>query len=311
MKNITDKTLPDTGERMIPAHHKGGMVYGEHIVRYQAAIELVRGKVVLDIASGSGYGTALLGETAKEVIGVDVDEPTVQYAAKNYAARNVSFKVGDGIRIPLDDASVDVVVSFETIEHIDNYRKFMAEVKRVLKPEGLFLLSTPNDAEFIEGNHFHIHEFEQKELETLVARYFDHTKSYYQATWLYNALLEESQLKTEWRMPVDTMNTAPIDITRAIYFFMLCSNAPIKTKIAPLGAISEHWSQRQVKEADDAKQQHADELEAKLHAQEAVVNQLEHELAQAKQDIFNIKHSKAWKLVERLRYAKRAIKGSQ
>lgn len=301
MKQVTDKNLPDTGERMIPAHHKGGMVYGEHIVRYQAALELVKGKVVLDIASGSGYGSALLGTTAKQVTGVDVDESTVKYAKKNYASQNVQFKVGDGISIPLDDHSVDVVVSFETIEHIEKYEVFMDEVKRVLKPEGLFILSTPNDVEFIEGNHFHIHEFEAKELEALVAKYFKHTKSYYQATWLYNALLDEKQLGSEWRTPIDTMNTAPVDPKKAIYFFMLCSARAIKESVSPLGAISEHWSQRQVSEKEAATQKELEQLQAKVHAQEVL-------LSQQSQEIDAIKSSKAWKLATGARRVKHMFK---
>lgn len=308
MKKISDKTLPDTGERMIPAHHKGGMVYGEHIVRYQAAVDLVKDKIVLDIASGSGYGSALLGTSAKKVIGVDVDGPAVKYATKNYGTKNVSFKVGDGVKIPLEDHSVEVVVSFETIEHIEKYEVFMDEVKRVLKPDGLFILSTPNDIEFIEGNHFHIHEFEAKELEDLVAKYFKHTKSYFQATWLYNALIDEKLLGTEWRQPIDTMNTAPIGPEKAIYFFMLCSAKEIKQSVVPLGAISEHFSQRQISQKAEADQKYLHELEAKVHAQEALVNQKEAELGHVRQELKNITSSKAWKVADSLRRAKHIIK---
>ena len=308
MNKITDKTLPDTGERMIPAHHKGSMVYGEHIVRYQAAVDLVKDKIVLDIASGSGYGSALLGTSAKQVIGVDVDAPAVKYASKNYGSKNVSFKVGDGIKIPLEDQSVEVVVSFETIEHIEKYEVFMDEVKRVLKPDGLFILSTPNDVEFIEGNHFHIHEFEGKELEDLVAKYFKHTKSYFQATWLYNALIDEKLLGTEWRQSIDTMNTAPVSPEKAIYFFMLCSAQEIKQSVVPLGAISEHWSQRQISEQAANTQKHVDELEAKVHAQEVLISQKEDQIGHLQRELDNIKSSKAWKVADSLRKAKHIIK---
>ncbi len=301
MKRVIDKTLPDTGERMIPAHHKGGMIYGEHIVRYQAAVDLVKGKTVLDIASGSGYGSALLGTTAERVTGVDVDKATVAYAKKNYESKNVTFKVGDGVSIPLADNSIDVVVSFETIEHIEEYEVFMSEVKRVLKKDGLFILSTPNDVEFIEGNHFHIHEFEAKELESLVAKYFTHTKPYFQATWLYNALLDEKQLGGEWRGPIDTMQTSPVGPEQAIYFFILCSSRQITESVEPIGAISEHWSQRQVSEKEQATQQQLDELKAKVHAQEVLLSQQTNELDA-------IKNSKAWKLATSARRVKHLFK---
>ena len=301
MKRVIDKTLSDTGERMIPAHHKGGMIYGEHIVRYQAAVDLVKGKTVLDIASGSGYGSALLGTSAKHVTGVDIDRPTVDYAKKNYGSKNVDFKVGDGVSIPLADNSVEVVVSFETIEHIDKYKVFMDEVKRVLKPDGLFILSTPNDVEFIEGNHFHIHEFEAKELEALVAKYFKHTKSYYQATWLYNALLDKEQLGAEWRGPIDTMQSAPVEPERAIYFFMLCSSHQINESVKPIGAISEHWSQRQISERETAAKQELDGLKAKIHAQEVL-------LGRHVEELDAIKNSKAWKLATGARRVKHLFK---
>src|ERR1019366_4533556 len=136
-------------------------------------------------ASGSGYGSALLGTQAKKVYGVDIDKEAIIYAKKNYQSKIVEFILGDGVKIPLEENSVDVVVSFETIEHIEHYEAFMDEVSRVLKKDGLFILSTPNDVEFPETNHFHIHEFERKELEKLVRRYFKNNKAYYQGTWLY------------------------------------------------------------------------------------------------------------------------------
>ncbi len=77
-----DKSIKDTGERMVPAYHKGHMVYGEHIVRYAATENIVRDKVVLDIAAGSGYGTFEISRFAKKVYGVDLDENAVAYAKK-------------------------------------------------------------------------------------------------------------------------------------------------------------------------------------------------------------------------------------
>lgn len=259
MNNITDKTIKDTGERMVPAYHKGHMVYGEHTVRYEAAAEIVRNKVVLDIASGSGYGSSHLSMSAKKVYGVDVDADAIKYSQKNYSSKNVSFMLGDGTNIPLDDNSVDVVISFETIEHIEDYTKFMEEVKRVLKDDGIMILSTPNDIEFPESNHFHIHEFERRELERLVSKYFSNTESYFQGTWLYNALLNEKMLSDEWEQDILTTQTAPIKDTRSIYFYMLCSNRKIYENIQPRAAISEHWSERKNQEYENSIRKHMDD----------------------------------------------------
>lgn len=272
-KDVHDKTLEDTGERMIPAYHKSHMVYGEHIVRYEAAQKLVKGKTVLDIASGSGYGSALLGQTAKKVYGVDVNEDAIAYAKKNYAAQRVEFLLGDGTKIPLETGAVDIVVSFETIEHIENYEAFMKEVKRVLKPDGLLILSTPNDVEFPETNHFHIHEFKEKELEQLVGRYFKYTKSYFQGTWLYNALLTKEQLSGEWEAPINTMQTAPISTKKSIYFYMLCSNRKLTESVESLAAISEHWSQRSLQEYEQSVRKHIEEQGAIMRHQQDLLNE--------------------------------------
>ena len=117
--------LENDYERMVPEFHKGTIIYGEHLVRYLAAQQIVKGKTVLDIASGSGYGTYSLAKTAKKVYGVDVLADAIHYSKQNYNKSNIEYLQGDGVAIPLKDNSVDVVVSFETIEHIEDYRTFM------------------------------------------------------------------------------------------------------------------------------------------------------------------------------------------
>jgi ubiquinone/menaquinone biosynthesis C-methylase UbiE len=315
MKEVSDKSIADTGERMVPAHHKGHLVYGEHIVRYQAATELVKGKVVLDIASGSGYGTRLLAETAKKVYGVDLDDDALAYAKKNYAASNVVFKKGDGVKIPLQDNAVDVVVTFETIEHIEDYTTFMKEVKRVLKDDGLLVLSTPNDVEFPETNHFHVHEFEQKELERLVKKFFANTSSYYQGTWLYNGMFPEDQLTGEWRGPVDTMQTAPITKKQCIYFYMLCANRPVTESLQPLAAISQHYSERTVQEYEQSVRTHIEaqgeimrDQKDKLKQRDAEIQGLRTELKHATQQLERFHKSLPGRLYHKAASVRRHIR---
>lgn len=321
MSRKTDKSIEDTGERMVPAYHKGKLVYGEHIVRYEAARQLVAGKTALDIASGSGYGTALLGESAAKMYGVDVDADAIAYAQKNYGSKNIEFLKGDGKDIPLADNSVEVVVSFETIEHIEDYRHFMAEVKRVLTDDGLFILSTPNDVEFPEGAHFHIHEFERKELQKLVAQYFKQTKEYFQATWLFNGLMDEQQLGSEWLSSLPTQNVAPVKSDKAIYFYMLCANRKITEAVEPLGAISEHWSERKTLEHNaeidkyirDTIKHYEDILAAKDKL--FLEHYAKHEELQKAHDTLRsehaaVKNSRSWRAIQRMRAAGSKLKGS-
>lgn len=151
----------------------------ESLHRYQVASELCRGRRVLDAASGDGYGTAILARTAESAVGIDLAEEVVKEASVKYVASNLSYVAGDVLALPFADASFDCVVSFETIEHVTDPRRFVAEIRRVLKPEGLLVLSSPNRRAFDRrnrcengGNPYHLHEMEQDELLSLVKDFF-------------------------------------------------------------------------------------------------------------------------------------------
>jgi ubiquinone/menaquinone biosynthesis C-methylase UbiE len=201
---------------------------------------------VLDIASGSGYGTKVIAETAKKVYGVDVDEPSINYAREHYGGKNIEYLVGDGESIPLPDDSVDVVVTFETIEHIKDYKRFIKEIDRVLRPDGLAIVSTPNDLEFAEGNHFHLHEFQYEELVGLLRQDFKFIDSYYQTTWKYVAVGDEAFMQAKSIVDAKTLNMCPTPRDQYLYFYLLCSNRKITEKITPLAALGEHYSDRQL-----------------------------------------------------------------
>lgn len=151
----------------------------EHLHRYAIATELAAGKTVLDIASGEGYGTHMLAGVAAEVVGVDIDAETIANAQSKYTKANLSFKTGSADLIPCNNAYFDLVVSFETIEHHDRHHQMMAEIKRVLKPGGLLLISSPDKLYYSDltgyKNPFHVKELYQQEFEELLAQYFKHT----------------------------------------------------------------------------------------------------------------------------------------
>ncbi|MDQ3075852.1 MAG: methyltransferase domain-containing protein [bacterium] len=278
IKQESKISLKNTGERMIPQFSEGKLVYGEHIIRYKAALGLAKNKIVLDIASGSGYGTAMLGMSAKKAIGVDINKNSVDYSNQKYGSKKVSYVVGDGIKIPLEDGSVDVVVSFETIEHIKDYEKFMSEIKRVLKPDGVLILSTPNDLEYPEGNHFHIHEFTPKELQKLTDKYFSYSKAYYQGTWLYNAILDEKTLALETEFDINTLQLAPIKVKQSVYLYLICSDKRIPVQIPRVAAMSEHWSERKHIENDQAIQAQTIEHIATIRRLEKTIDEKHSEI---------------------------------
>ena len=137
---------------------------------------------MLDIASGEGYGAAYLAIAARSVVGVDIDPESIRHAASRYTAMNLSFLAGSCTRIPLADASIDLVVSFETIEHIEEHEQFMREVVRVLRPHGRLMISSPNKLVYSDEGHFH-NPFHARELyfdqfRDLLQHWFAHTRIY-------------------------------------------------------------------------------------------------------------------------------------
>jgi len=144
--------------------------------RYQLAAGRAAGRRVLDCACGAGYGSWLLGRTAVRVVGVDVDPAAVEWANEHFASASVAFRRGDGARLPLEDAEVDLAVSFETIEHVHDARGFIAELARVLAPQGELVLSTPlsyGQARLRPSNPFHVREYDDEELARLLAPRFE------------------------------------------------------------------------------------------------------------------------------------------
>ncbi len=169
-----DDTLEFTGERFVPQVE--GDIQLEHMHRYAVATRLVSGKRVLDIACGEGYGSNFLATRASFVFGVDIDPATIAHAAGSYQRSNLVFLQGDCVAIPLCDSCVDVVVSFETIEHLADHRRMLQEIKRVLVPGGLLLLSSPDKREYSDipsyKNPYHVRELYISELRELLVDHF-------------------------------------------------------------------------------------------------------------------------------------------
>ncbi|MCP2086964.1 UNVERIFIED_ORG: ubiquinone/menaquinone biosynthesis C-methylase UbiE/glycosyltransferase involved in cell wall biosynthesis/TolA-binding protein [Paraburkholderia sediminicola] len=166
-----------------------GEIEFEHYHRYHAVSELVAGLDVLDIASGEGYGSALMSGVAQTVTGVDISADAVAFAQRKYAGDrpNLKYLQGNCAAIPLGDASVDAVVSFETIEHHDQHEEMMAEIKRVLRPNGLLIISSPDKREYSDvpgySNPYHIKELYKDEFESLLLRSFKHCRLYGQRVY--------------------------------------------------------------------------------------------------------------------------------
>jgi SAM-dependent methyltransferase len=185
---------PFTGERLTTAI--GGQVQIEHYHRYLFARSLVPGLDVLDVASGEGYGSALLAQVAQSVVGVEYSEPTVHGACDNFPRPNLRFLRADARALPLADGCVDAVVSFETIEHFDRQDDFVREVRRVLRPGGTFIVSTPDRDVYspagTAANPYHVHELSRIEFDALLQGTFRHVLLMQQRALVGSALLGEA-----------------------------------------------------------------------------------------------------------------------
>jgi len=179
-EDIPISMMKFTGERMVP-EEAPSRIFWEHVYRYRFAAQFVNDKRVLDIACGEGYGAAALLESgAKSVIGIDISADACQHARSKYG---IDARVGDAENIPMASHSVDVIVSFETIEHINNPEAFIEECVRVLSRGGKLIVSTPNGeftSEEGSANPFHVHEMSEEEFDALLKPHFSQLQWYTQ-----------------------------------------------------------------------------------------------------------------------------------
>jgi SAM-dependent methyltransferase len=172
-----------TGERLIPGQVDVDLL-NEHKARYTFAVRLCRGKRVLDLGCGAGYGSAELAEMAELVTGIDIAAEAVEYASAHYSAPNLLFQQASATELPFADGSFDLVVAFEVIEHLEDWRGFLAEARRVLAPSGQLIVSTPNRLYYTEsrGSHganpFHVHEFDFEEFNSELRAFFPHVSMF-------------------------------------------------------------------------------------------------------------------------------------
>ncbi len=159
----------------------------EHFHRYLWAAGLVAGRRVLDLGSGEGFGAALLSETAEHVVGIDVDELTVEHSTLNYAGPKLEFHGGTAVDLSaFADGSFGAVVAFEIIEHVREQDRVIAEIARVLSDDGLLVISTPDRRAYEqareEPNPFHARELSLEEFRELLGEQFPHTAIWGQRT---------------------------------------------------------------------------------------------------------------------------------
>ncbi len=201
--SVTEQdSLPADGERFLPDRMSGDIEL-EHRHRYLLAAELTVDREVLDIACGEGYGSAIMAARARRVTGVDIASAAVEQATGRYRRDNLHFARGSCAAIPLADRSVDVVVSFETIEHHTEHERMLREIRRVLRPAGLLVISSPDKAEYSDKpgyrNPFHVKELYKQEFHSLLAAHFRQVRLVGQRVMRSSIIAEEEESSPLWR----------------------------------------------------------------------------------------------------------------
>jgi O-antigen biosynthesis protein len=183
-----------TGERVVLGQSKS-LIENEHLARYRFATQLVEGKQVADIACGTGYGTRMLAMSgARSVHGMDLSEDAVAFCKEHNSAPNAIYSVANAQKLAaIPDNAFDIVVSFETIEHLPEVEAYLDEMTRILRPGGTFLVSTP-DRRISSvlycfyghpANKYHVREYTERELLSLLSRRFQIVACYGQAFVLW------------------------------------------------------------------------------------------------------------------------------
>ena len=220
-----------TGERVIPGQvHEN--LWSEHVARYALAARFARGRSVLDLGCGSGYGTADLARVADTAVGVDLAPEAIAYANRHFPG--VEFLLCSASAVPFPAASFDLVSAFEVIEHLEDWRGLLAEAQRLLKPDGLLIVSTPNKRYYAESraksgpNPFHEHEFELREFRTALGEFFPHVQILFQdrveAFAFYDGTCSDENQAASTEAELARTSGDP---ETANFFIGFCSRAPL------------------------------------------------------------------------------------
>ena len=222
--------LEFTGERFLPG--VAGEIAHEHWHRYAFARSYVAGRRIADVACGEGYGSAHLACAATSVVGVDIAAEAIDHARRSYAhLQNLRFEAGSAIALPFADASLDAVVSFETIEHLPrvDQPRMLAEFARVLTEDGLVILSAPNPAEYSAArnyrNPFHRHEPDRGELAALLEAAFPAQRWFRQRRYFGSTIWSERNGSRTDAWTGDASSIEPARPPPAMYFVVVAGRS--------------------------------------------------------------------------------------
>lgn len=208
----------------------------DYISRYLFARKFLEGKTVLDLGSETGYGTRILSEAAERVSGVDTSEEATSYARSRHSSANLSYEVGDDLtRLTYADGAFDAVVSFEVLERLRDPEELVAEARRVLKKDGVFIVSTPDkQTHSNERNHkdpAHRREMYVPEFRELLERYFEKVSVYRQGAVAGTLTFKDTELSSasveSGRFSLADLSSADSGVPTTRFVVAVCSDSEI------------------------------------------------------------------------------------
>jgi len=275
-------------ERLDPALRSDRLAV-DHYARYSFSLPLVRGKRVLDIACGFGYGSHMMAaHGAVEVVGMDISEEAIDYAQRFYKHDNIKYTIKDLLDLDADHGLFDVITCFETLEHISDVELAIYRLSRVLKEDGVLVVSVPNDLGKKVENKYHLHKFTEEELIDDLTKIFRFVDTYYQSYILasliwkkgYSSLQEEKNLILVSDMRCYMNGTLDELELEPDCFIAMCSNSALpslSTTVVYSGSAWHEYSAwiRQLEEARDYHAQQAENWKRLAEERAAWIGQLE------------------------------------
>lgn len=302
-----------TNERFLPEFEGNWTL--EHTHRYSFSRELADGKAVLDIACGDGYGSRMMADVAKSVVGVDISRDTVIRAARKYPYPGLSFVCGSAAAIPLADDSVDLVTSFETIEHLTEHDAMLDEIRRVLRPGGLLIMSSPDRYEYSDKpgyvNEYHVRELYRNEFEALLQKRFSHMRMLGQRLVFGSVMGSEHAEGAFLSWDKDEPDLRAQGLSGAEYLIALAGDGPLpcppssvfKGTLEKSDQYLEQYRRAEILDGElTATRVHVRNLESIIRSLESDLNAAQTKMLALEAELAGVYGSRSWKLTAPLRF---------